>query len=131
MKLEEELEVEKEEKMEEDIMATTEIQLRQLNAKIQHIKYQLEHQSEKQSFTINHLFQNEQISLEDKNQKIRLMELIKNNKIHMLDCASSLFQKIMKEETDINKEEQLQQVINSLNSLPSMQNIEQNGEEVG
>ena len=59
------------------------------------------------------------------------MELIKNNKIHMLDCASSLFQKIMKEETDINKEEQLEQVINSLNSLPSMQNIEHNGEEVG
>ena len=48
----------------------------------------------------------------------------------MLDCASSLFQKIMKEETDINKEEQLEQVINSLNSLPSLQNIE-NGEEVG
>ena len=39
MKLEEELEVEKEEKMEEDFMATTEIQLRQLNAKIEHIKY--------------------------------------------------------------------------------------------
>jgi hypothetical protein len=64
-------------------------------------------EAEHQTSTINHLFENEQISLEDKNEKIRLIETIMRNKIHMLDCANGLFHRIMHEDTNANKEEQL------------------------
>jgi hypothetical protein len=41
------------------------------------------------------MFERGEISLEDKNEKIMLIEKIKANKVAMIDCTKVLFHKIL------------------------------------
>lgn len=67
---------------------------------------------------VNQSFENEQIGLEEKNEKIILIQKIKNNKIAMIDYTKVLFQKILKEEPDfeIEKSERMDYLLHSINN---------------
>lgn len=60
--------------------------------------------------------------MEEKNEKIMLIQKIKNNKIAMINYTKTLFAKILTEEPDIEveKSERMANIINSLNSISSM-----------
>lgn len=77
---------------------------------------------EEQIGRTNNLFENEQISLEEKNEKILLVEKIRNNKVAMIDYAHVLFENIMRDDSSLenNKHEQLEHILQSLNSLSSL-----------
>lgn len=80
---------------------------------------------EQQIARINYHFDNEQISLEEKNEKIRLVEKMRNYKLAMIHQAQLLFENIMKQDyqLEINNQEQLEHIINCLNPTSSMSQL--------
>jgi hypothetical protein len=80
---------------------------------------------EQQIARVNYHFDNEQISLEEKNEKIRLVEKMRNYKLAMIHQAQLLFENIMKQDyqLEINNQEQLEHIINCLNPASSMSQL--------
>lgn len=92
--------------------------------KLERVKLEQNLKCEGQVEKISRLFDTEQISLEEKNEKISLFRKIKNNKLTMIDCTKVLFHKILKEEPEgYPREEQIQNIMKSLNSFSSLEHL--------
>jgi hypothetical protein len=106
----------------EEVAEEQEDKMGRLMEKLEGIKGEMVARWDDQIGKINHCFENEQIGLEEKNEKISLIQKIKNNKVSMINYTKLLFEKILREEPDIEleKSERMENIINSLNSISSV-----------
>ena len=74
---------------------------------------------------MNGLFENEQIGLEEMNSRVSLVERIKQRKLTLLDYISVLFEKILKEEGELEweKQQHIEQIVSTLQSSSHLQDI--------